>query len=326
MNSRRRAMDQALRVASALLLPGPAFASQDPAKLWQLVVPFPPGGANDLAARLLAPLLHVQLGEPISIRNYGGAGGALGVQQFISSPFTESSILLGSLSELVLAPLINPHLRYSHEDLWPIEMISQAEVLLLARPGWENASLKALQDQTRSRSMTCATIGVGSHGHLLVEALKQNLGLHLVHVPYRGAAAALSALAANQVDLAWVSDASALPFLNTQDVRAIASAGATRSMFMPELPTVSEIAALNWLDCRSWVGLFAHKSMPRHQYAKASKAVRATLTDQHYQQLMKGHRGFLNARIDGEAFVRFLNDQRRLYQEIVRQLPVSSMW
>lgn len=264
----------ALLVVAALIAVSTADLSQAqtptsaPASTWpnrpiRLVVPYPPGGAVDLIARLYGQGLSVRLGQPVVIENRPGSGGNLASDLVAHAAPDGYTLLQGSDNVF----MTNPHL-YSRmsfdpfKDLVPVTTLLSNQLVLAVHPATPAKNLQEFVELARRTKppMFYASIGNGSQHHLAMELLKQHVGMDLIHVPYRGGAAAAIGLVAGEVS-AMFGGGSLVPTVHDGKVRGLASTGKVRNPATPELPTIAEIYP--GYEALIWQGLFVPTGTPQ---------------------------------------------------------------
>lgn len=268
---RRRTLLQAAPGAAAsvagLLAPRGAFAQQDyPNRPIRLVVGFPAGGGTDVFARVLAQGLSTALGQSVLVDNKAGAGGVVASQGMLQTPPDGYTLLVGSTSTQVVAPLLYPKRPYSPADFTPVAHLASVGIVLVAHPAAPYNTVAELVRHARSRpgQINYASGGNGVTNHLAMELLKARTGTFLVHIPYRGSAPALADVMAGQVPLMFDSIAASGPQVRAGKVKALGIAGLTRSDALPGVPTISETGAevgLKDFDTPGWVALYGPRGL-----------------------------------------------------------------
>ena len=251
----------------ALLLAQTAFAAfgqSYPTRPVRFVVPFPPGGGNDIVGRIVAQRLVEPLGVPVVVDNRGGAGGTIGTDIVAKAPPDGHTMLVNNISLAVNATLY-PRLPYETlRDLAPVTLLGRQPNLLVSHPAAPFASVKDLLAAARARpgQITFATGGVGTAGHLATELLMLTAKIEMIHVPYKGLGPALVDLMGGRVQVAVSTLASALPQLKGGKLKAFAVTTAKRSAFFPELPTMAE-AGVPGYEFSTWYGLVLPGGTPK---------------------------------------------------------------
>ena len=245
-----------------------AQAQQDyPAKPVRVVVGFPAGGGTDVFARVVAQGLSAALGQQFLIDNKAGAGGVVGSQSMLQSAPDGYTLLVGSTSTQVIAPLLYSKRPYSTADFSPVAHLASVGIVLVAHPGapFNNVAEMVAYARARPGQLNYASGGNGVTNHLAMELIKARTGSFLVHIPYRGSAPALADVMAGQVPVMFDSIASSGPQVRAGKVKALGVAGLSRVDVLPGVPTISESGAaigLKDFDTPGWVALFGPKGLP----------------------------------------------------------------
>lgn len=258
----------------ALALPaGAARAQAYPGRPIRLVVPFPPGGLIDNMARLLAPLLAQDLGQPVVIDNKPGAGGNLGAGE-ASRAAADGYTLLMASPPLTISPALYPRLPYRPEQIAPIGLVGRVPNVLLVHPrsGIENVAELLRRARAAPGRMNYASNGNGTSLHLSAELLKSTSGTFITHIPYRGAAAAVTGLLAGEVDLMFENLPSVLGQIQAGAVRALAVTTRVRSKALPQVPTLAE-SGMPDFDVSAWYGLAAPAGLPAAVQTRLEQAL-----------------------------------------------------
>lgn len=271
-------------VASALACGArPLHAAEDewPSRSVTLVVPFAPGGSNDVAARLIAPALSDRIGRQIVVDNRAGAGGAVGMGQAARARPDGYSLLLSSASSHVFNHLIVRNQGYDPREAFAgVGIVNDVPLALTVWPGSGIDSIKGLIERSRSTSgsLSFGSSGVGSSAHLAGELFAMQTGAKLEHVPYRGGGPALTDLMAGTLPVAWLTLPAVMAQLGTGTIRVLGIASAERSTLQPDLPTVQE-QGVSGYAVRSWTGIFAQRGTPQPIVDRLSKELHAVVQD-----------------------------------------------
>lgn len=313
------------RAALALVTaPIAAQAQGFPDRPVRLIVPFPPGGPVDTAARVLAQAMGPLLGQQMVVENRSGAGGVVGIDAVAKAPPDGLTLALGSTGAVAVNVTLVPNLPYDpRRDLMPVGMVIGVPSMLVVRPGLEVKSLAELLAMVRARPgrLTFASTGPGGTPHLAAELLKLKAGLDITHVAYRGAAPAITALLSNEVDMAFLDLPVLLPHVREGKFRALGLAAAARAPVLPEVPTMAE-GGLAGLEVENWYALIAPARVPADRVAVLSRALRAALADPPTAEryLASG------ARIIGgtpEEAARFIAGEMERWGEVVRRADIK---
>jgi tripartite-type tricarboxylate transporter receptor subunit TctC len=277
--SRRHFALGAASLLSLFGLPRAALAQAWPAKPIRLVVPFPPGGLIDQMARLIGPRLSRELGQPVVIDNKPGAGGNVGAAEAARAAADGYTLLMAS-PPLTISPAIYPSLPYRPEQIVPIGVVGRVPNVLLVSPKSGIATVADLVARAKAAPgrLNYASNGNGTSLHLSAELLKVTTGTFITHIPYRGAAAAVTGLIAGEVDAMFENLPSVLGQIRGGNVKALAVTTRTRSKALPDVPTLAE-SGMPDFDVSAWYGLAAPAGVPAEAMARLEKALEAVARD-----------------------------------------------
>jgi tripartite-type tricarboxylate transporter receptor subunit TctC len=275
----RRLLWPAAALALAVLAASPC-AAQYPDKPIRLLLPFPAGGTVDLVARLATAQMAEELGRPFVIENRAGAGGIIATDATAKAAPDGYTLLLTTPNHTINAAL-NRKLPYDSErDLVPVSILAEIPELLVSHPAAPFQSFAGFVDYARKNpgKLNYASAGNGTLPHLTMELLLRRTGIEVAHIPYRGAAPAMTDLLAGQVQLKMDTYATAAQLVADGKLKALAFASLERSALMPEVPTIAEMG-LPGYEGILWMGLMAPARVPapiiERLAAAAQRAVRA---------------------------------------------------
>ena len=267
-------------LAATLAFSDTAFAQDYPVKPIRFIVPFPPSGSADILARLIADKLMVTLGQPLIIENRPGAGGALGAEIVAKGP-ADGHILLYANTSLAINPSLYKTLPYDTARAFApvINMVLIPNFILVAEDVPAN-SIAELVKLARANpgKLNYSSPGNGTFPHLAIELFKLHAGISLVHIPYKGAAAALQALVAKEVQVLSNDLLTALPHVKTGRIKALAITGTTRSSAAPDVPTMAE-AGLRDYSAVGWQGIMVAAGTPQPVVARLNGEIGKVLAD-----------------------------------------------
>ena len=257
-----------------------------PTRPTRFVVPFPPGGATDVVARVIAERLQDKLGQAVTVENRTGAGGNVGVENVVRSPADGTSILMGTTGTLT----INQHL-YSNmgfnpaTDLTPISMAFSTDHVLIVNTAVPAQTAQELLALLRARpgQLSYGSAGSGSSTHMVPELFRLVARVEMQHVPYRGSAPALNDTVAGNVQVMMDQLPSALPMVQAGRVRALAVTGPRRSPLLPEVPTMAEIG-LQDAQATSWGAVMGPHGLPEPIAQRLDATIREILAEPGVQQ------------------------------------------
>jgi tripartite-type tricarboxylate transporter receptor subunit TctC len=265
-------------VAALLVCVLPAQA-QYPDKPLRFIVPQAAGSATDTVARILAPELSKQLGQPVVVENRPGGALTIGIDLTAKSAPDGYTICMGPIGALAITRHMVAKLPYDIErDLQPIALVARGHLLLAVSPSFPVRSVKELIDyaQKNPGKLTNASSSNGSPGHVAGEMFKHLTNTQIVHVPYKGGAMAINDLIAGHVQVIWESLNSIAPHARSGKVRSLAVSGARRSPGFPDLPTIAE-AGVPGYEAGTWTGVIAPMGLPPAVLAKLNSAVNAAI-------------------------------------------------
>ena len=241
-----------------------AVAQAYPVKPVRLIVAFPPGGPNDLIARIISPRLAELIKQPVVVENRAGAGGAIATEVVIRTPPDGYTLLFNSNGALAIGPLLSKVSYDVPRDLAPIVRIASNPMLLVAHPNVRAKTVPEIIAYAKANPgrLNFASAGAGSPTHLAIELLQSMAGVRFVHVPYKGGGPAMADLIGGQVDYYFGGLTTALPHVKNGKLAAIAVTSAARSGVAPEIPTIGE-SGLGGYDASIWYGILAPAGTPR---------------------------------------------------------------
>ena len=270
----------AAAAASAGLATFGARAQAWPARPIRLVVPFPPGGLIDNMARLIGPRLATELGQAVVIDNKPGVGGNLGAAEAARAPADGYTLLMASPPLTISPALFGARMNYQPEQIVPIGLVGRVPNVLIVNPASGIDSVGALLQRAKAApgKLNYASNGNGTSLHLSAELLKATSGSFITHIPYRGAAAAVTALIAGEVDMAFENLPSVLGQIQAGRVKALAGTTRQRSKALPNVPTLAE-SGMPDFDVSAYFGLAAPAGVPAEVRARIESALEKVARD-----------------------------------------------
>jgi tripartite-type tricarboxylate transporter receptor subunit TctC len=269
-------------LAIALVVPMQAAAQADwPQKPITLVVPYPPGGVNDAVARGYASRLATELGKPVLIDNRAGAATTV-ASNHVARAAPDGYTIYAAGTSLVINPTLTGQVQYDpHRSFEPVSLMSFTPFILHVNAAFPARTMAELVDHVRANPgrFNIASSGVGATNHLIAEMLKQEMGLDLTHVPYKGGAQAGQDVAAGQAQMMFSAALEARPILATGKTRAIAITSAARSPAFPDIPTLAETTGRRELVVTFWQGLVVPAGTPRPIIDRLQKAIAKVAQD-----------------------------------------------
>lgn len=320
----RRAAFMAL--AASTLLPREAFAqspSWSPDRPVRLVVPFAPGGSQDVLGRLFAQALAPIVGQQVVTENRAGAGGILGAETVARAAPDGHTLLLATAGQLTIAKAIGRRLPYDPiADYTPVAHLTDSPVALLAATQLGVDTLPALLARARTANppLPYASTGIGTNTHLIMEDLKAREGLRVEHIPYRGAAAAFNDLLAGRIALMFVSVPSVLGF-GGGTLKVLGVTSAVRFPVLPDVPTLTE-SAVPGFEASIWTGVSLPAGAPAPITARWHAAFQAAMATDLVKARLDGL-GAIPASGGPDAFAALLREDLSRWQRVAAPLTLE---
>ncbi len=321
MIDRRRLMALAASVPFAPLATDSAFAQAWPTHAVRVIVPFPPGGSTDVVTRLVADRLSRTWGLQAVVENKPGAGTNLAAAMVANADPDGYTIFMGS-SSLATGRHLYRSLPYALSDLAPVTLVCTFPLLMLApksSPAKTMAEFIAYARTSKNR-LTYASPGVGTTPHLAGELLKQDTGIEMTHVPYRGDAPALTDTIAGRLDLQ-IGGPVMLEQVRSGQVRGLAMTTAKRSPLAPEMPTVAE-AGVAGFDVMAWFAFFVPAKTPRPIIEKINRDTVEALHDPAVKGKLEAI-GMLPAGTTPEALGALVQSETDKWGAVIKQAKIS---
>jgi tripartite-type tricarboxylate transporter receptor subunit TctC len=268
---------------------GIAMAQAWPTKPVRLVVPFPAGGSTDAVGRLLAAEMAKELGQNVIVENKGGANGNIGSDAVAKADADGYTLLLSGVGSNAVNYSIYKSMPYSNKDFKHISLLAKGPNVLVVSPEFPAKTLGELVALAKAEpgKYTHASSGSGSSGHLAMEMLKQAAGVDLLHVPYKGGAAAITDTIGGRVSALFLNQDNLLPQVQSGKLRALAVASEQRNPAYPDTPTVAE-AGYPGFAAESWFGLSAPAGTPDAVVTKLNDATVKALANPDLRKKLEG--------------------------------------
>lgn len=318
-------MASLFRIATAAVLGATlvsAQASQSyPARPIRMILPNPPGGANDVVGRLVAQKLSDRLGQQVVVDNRGGAGGAIGAEIVASASPDGYTLLAATFATHTIIPHLQKGIRYDPlKDFEPVALFAVQYSMLAAHAGFPANSVKDLIALARAKpgSINYASAGPGSTSHFAGLMFAKLAGIDMTFVPYKGGGPAIAALVANEAQLNFGPIPATAAHIRAGRLKGIAVSGSARSLAMPDVPTVAE-SGLPGFSQSAWVGLVAPARTPAGILVLVHGMVNEAMnTPELRQQLIAT--GAEPAARSREEFRTFIRDEYARYGTLVKDL------
>lgn len=287
-----------------------AMASDYPDRPIRLIVPFGPGGITDIIARQVAKGLGETLGQPVIVENKPSAGHVIAMQTVATAQPDGYTILFGSLTGFTIAPHLYKNLSYDViKSFTLIAPIYTSPVVLLARPDFPANSLSEFIKLAKSKPNTLnyGSYGAGSSAHLSMEIFKKDVGIDVLHIPYKGDAGAIQALLSKDVDVAFITLFSAASRIHSGELKAIGLFQSERVPSLGSIQTTAEAGSKN-ADFPTWGALFVPAATPMAIVKRLEEATRSVTSQKQYQDFLRS-RGSEPLQIENAKLLKFMQDQ-----------------
>ncbi|MFA5487966.1 MAG: tripartite tricarboxylate transporter substrate binding protein [Candidimonas sp.] len=326
---RRALMKNAALLGAAALVPHfSAFAqgaTSYPGKPVRILLGYPPGGSADVMTRLIADVLSGGLKQSFIVENKPGASGNIAAQQAAQASNDGYTLFFGNPAEMVINALLTKDLRFNPDkDFVPVVRVFNIPLALVVPANSPYQSLADIIEDAKKNpnTVTFASAGAGSPGHLAGEALAFESKVRMTHVPYKGAGPALTDVIGGHVQSYFAGMTAVIPHIKSGAIRVLALSSAERSPTMPDVPTVSELA-LPGFDFTLWGGLFARAGTSPEIIDRLSKAANEAYAQPELKERMiqEGSEATPNT---PEEFGAFIKNQRDKYQKIIKDIDYTA--
>jgi tripartite-type tricarboxylate transporter receptor subunit TctC len=312
-------------VLAGAALPFAARAQGWPSGVIRIVVPFPPGGSVDAIARTVQPGLQQRLGATVIVENRPGGSGSIGAAG-VAKAAPDGNTWLFVFDTHAVNPALIPNMPFdSRTDLDPILLIGTAPNVLATHPSRPFRSLGAVIEaaRLRPRTITFATVGAGSLGHLTMVLLSKRAGVELVHVPYRGGGPAINDAIAGHVDLIIASVALLNPHLQGGTLRPLVQTGPKRQASLPDLPTADE-SGFAGFQSLAWWGVYGPAGTPKPIAERFQAELSAVLREERVQRQLTETQQVTLTLGGPEELRSFFDEQFRTWGAVVRENAIRS--
>ncbi|QXC52321.1 tripartite tricarboxylate transporter substrate binding protein (plasmid) [Agrobacterium salinitolerans] len=283
-----------------------------------IIVPFPPGGATDTAARFIEPKLASTVGSSVVVDNRPGATGAIGAAIVAKAAPDGKTLLVASLGTFATNPFLQKNLAYDPlKDFDLLTVAVSTPNVLVANPKFEPKNVEELVAAMKASpdSVTFANSGNGSSDHLTAALFFQATGTKGVHVPYKGGSAAQADLVGGHVDASFQNLGAIINYVKEGQMKALAQTGEKRHPLLPDVPTLSELGYKD-IVVNAWQGVAAPKGLPAETKAKINEGLKAALTDP--EVVAKFNKlGFDVVGNSNEEFAKYLQDDMARWKKVI---------
>ncbi|GAA4326141.1 tripartite tricarboxylate transporter substrate binding protein [Pigmentiphaga soli] len=318
----RRFAALASSLAAALAF-APVQAQNYPSKPVRVIVPFAPGQAADLVARVLAEKLNKTTGATFVVENRPGAGGTLGVGMAAKAEPDGYTLVLATIGPLSQAPALYPHLSYSPiKDLAPITDIALTPTVLVSTPsaGYQSVQDLIAKAKARPGTINFASAGAGSNQHVTMELFKSRAGIDIVHIPYKGGSESAAAILAGTATIMFDAIPAVMPNVKAGKYKALAISTAKRSPLLPDVPTVAE-SGLPGFDAVGWMGLAAPAGTPEPVLDYLNQKVVAALDDPEVNARLKAL-AFTPDGMSRQKFTEMIRSENEKWGKVIREANI----
>jgi tripartite-type tricarboxylate transporter receptor subunit TctC len=320
----------ALGCALFLLFGARAFAQDAgnyPNRPVMMIVPFAPGGASDFVARIIQPGVSQFLGQQIVVDNRAGAAGIIGTDAAARAAPDGYTIFLGNVGTISINPGVNANMRVKPDkDLAPVSKCADTPSILITRPDFPANTVSELVAYAKANpgKITFASPGSSTLNRLEMEVFKKDAGLDMVHVPYKGGAGpAVTDVLAGHVDLMFTTLSSAMEFVKTKSVKALAVTTRERMVDLPDMPTMYELGWKN-LVTSSWQGVLVPVGTPRPIVERLHAAIAKVLADPEIQANMRRSGAIAVSSQSQEDFKAYLDTETAKWTKVIEDSGVRA--
>ena len=289
----------------------------------RIVVPYPPGAITDTLPRMIAEKLREEWGQPVVIDNRPGAGGRIATE-FVAKSAPDGHTLIVALPDtLVIAPQLYKKNSYTIRDFAPVTMMARQSFVLVVRQDLNVNKFSDLIEMAKSKpgQIKMSSWGEGSVGHLALELLKQKSGVNIVHIPYKGAQAALTDVIGGQVDMMITGYSTAGPHVKTGRIKILARTSSNRSPQMPDIPSINE-SGIPGYEVQSWYGLAAPAQTPPAIIDKIQRAVAKAMSHPAIVEKMQSYAADIVASRPDE-FSKLLQDEQERWAAVLQKANIQ---
>jgi tripartite-type tricarboxylate transporter receptor subunit TctC len=323
MHALSKIIHGALLVGAALLSIGAQAQTAYPSRPITLVVPYPPGGSADILARILGQKLGERLGQTVVVDNRAGAGTAIGAKAVAGAAADGYMLLMGTVSSQAINPAMNKVGYDPLKDFTAVAPLASIPFVLVAHPSFAANSVAELVAMAKAKpgAVSYASAGPGTSNHLAGELLANAAQVSLLHVPYKGSAPALNDVIAGHVPFMFDLQATALPYVQSGKVKALAVTGTGRSALLPGIPTVRDKALPDY-EVSAWFGVFAPAGIPAPILSRLHAEITAATQSPDMQKRLR-ELGAEPESASAEAYARYVRDEAVKWAAVVKRAGLA---
>ncbi|MCC7483396.1 MAG: tripartite tricarboxylate transporter substrate binding protein [Burkholderiales bacterium] len=301
-----------------------ASAQRYPEKLVRMIVPFTAGGGSDTVGRAVAKHMSERFSQPVVVENRVGAAGSIGAELAARAPADGYTILLGSTSELTQYPVVNPKVRYDPvRDFVPVSLVGNIPLVLVVHPSLPASTVADLLRLARARpgEIQFGSAGVGATTHLAVEHFILLTKVKLTHVPYRGSVQASTDLVAGHIQMAIPTLPSAVGYIHSGRLKALAVTTEKRVPVLPRVPTMQEAGVKGYVNVL-WGGILAPRGTPDAIVKRLQAEVAAAVESAEVRKAFEAN-GVIPQASTPDAFAAFIRSELEKWTRVVKEAGVT---
>ncbi len=319
-------MNLLIKIAAAifLLACSTAEAQTYPSKAIRLIIPYPPGGSNDIVGRMIAAQLSERLGQQIVVDNRSGAGGQLGTLAAAKSPPDGYTLLIISVA-YAFGPALYKNLQYDPETAFaPITILGRGAAGVCVHPSVPVNSVQELIALAKAKpgQLNYASAGVGSLQHLAAALFMSQAGIDVVHIPYKGGGPSMADVMAGQAQIILPSLIQTLPHIRSGRLKLLATTGSKRSAALPDVPTVSESGVPGY-EAHNWWGMLAPTGTPAPIIERLHAALADVLASKETNRRFETE-GAETVRMTPPEFGRFISAELAKWAKVARDVGIKA--
>lgn len=319
------------RLASVFLLTsvlgfaGAAQADTYPSRPIKMIVGYAPGGSVDTFARLIAPELGKELGQTVVVENLAGAGGTIGVTRAVTSRPDGYTILMGIVSDVVIAPLVQSSVRYNYQDLRAVAALGTSGLGVVANPKLGINSFADLIRLAKERpgELTYGATGAGSLPAIAMESFKKITNTDITFIPYSSASRIATDVIGGSIDLAVSGLPALLEFIKSGRLSAVGVMSHERDIGNPDIPAAGDSPELKGMDYYFWTGIFGPAEMPDDIVKKINTAFNRAMANPEIHERFKSMGVKSNATMTPEEFSNFVANSSSQWQKAIEEAGVE---
>lgn len=311
------------KLTAACVLAGFTALASAQTKTTRILVAFPPGGPVDFVARTLTEQLSKELGHNVLVENKAGANGAIAADTLLKAPADGQTLWLTSVGAVAINPSLYPALPYDPvRDLAPVSLVVNNVEMLVVNPNNPVNGPQEFITASKQKPTTMASSGTGSVPHLAMELLADATKSNLIHVPYKGAAPAITDVMAGHVDGFFGDIPGLMSGIRSGKLKPVALASTRRHPLFPDVKTFQEMG-VNGVDSDNWYALFTHKNIPAADLERINQAVRRTLANEAVRNKLVASGAEPSASTSAELSTLLKNDMAK-WSRVIRDKKVKA--